>query len=173
MSDSIHWFVVSCRSDEQARVWGRSLLDWLIERKIVAAQVCPRSGLYLPGDAAQGFDRAIDYCGVQLVQERTVFHAGDSGLEGLACPSCQQVSAADEIAWDEAVGNWFAGQDDATLNCPACQRAGRLHDWQFLPMPWAFGNLGVGFCNWWPDESMIEALLAELGAEARQVRQHT
>ena len=172
MSDSIHWFVVACPSDEQAHARGRALLNWLIERKIVAAQLCPRTGLYLPGDEAQGYDSRIEYCGVQLVRERTVFHAGDSGLDGLACPSCQQVSAAEEIAWDDAVGNWFAGQDDARLTCPLCRQASRLHDWQFLPMPWAFGNLGVGFCNWWPDQALSQALLAELGAGARQVSQH-
>ncbi|MGP0171904.1 hypothetical protein ACSVIJ_08460 [Pseudomonas sp. NCHU5208] len=172
MGDSVHWFVVQCASEDEAQVRASRILNWLIEHKIVVAAPSPNTGLYPPGAGAQGPDPRIEYCGVQLVQERTVFHAGDSGLDGLACPSCRQVSAVEAIAWDDAVGSWFAGQDDVTLSCPACSRASRLHDWQFLPMPWAFGNLGVGFCNWWLDEALTQALLAELGRDVRQVHAH-
>lgn len=172
MGDSVHWFVVTCASEDEAVRRASRILDWLIERKIVMASSCPNTGLYPPGAQAQGHDSGIEYCGVQLVQERTVFHAGDNGLDGFACPSCRQVAAVEAIAWDDAVDSWFAGQDDVTLSCPACGHASCLHDWQFLPMAWAFGNLGVGFCNWWPDEALSQALLAELGPDVRQVHQH-
>ncbi|WP_322980528.1 hypothetical protein [Pseudomonas sp. C11] len=172
MSDSIHWFVVSCASEKEAQRRAEQMLGWLVERGVVAAQACPSTGLYPPGAAAQGYDSGIEFCGVKLVRERTVFHAGDSGLDGLVCPQCRETAAAEDIAWDDAVGSWFAGQDDVTLSCPACERASSLHDWQFLPMPWAFGNLGLGFCNWWLDEALIQALLKELGVGVCQVHEH-
>lgn len=148
------------------------MLAWLVERRIVAPEVCPHSGLYPPGASALGHTPGLECCGLRLVQERTVFHTGDSGLDGFACPACQQVTAVEDIAWDEAVGSWFAGQDDVAMSCSACAKASSLHDWQFLPLAWAFGNLGLGFCNWWLDDALTQALLTELGQGARQVHEH-
>jgi hypothetical protein len=171
MGGSIHWFVdIRVSSDEAEQVACRAL-TWLTERKIVQG-FCGDNGLYRPGASASGDWLDTDSYGLQLVRQRTVFHAGDSGLDGFICPHCRQESSIDVIDWDAAVGDWFEGNDAAAMQCPGCKTSSLLNDWQFLPMAWAFGNLGLGFCDWCLEEDMVQALIDFLGGDLRQVHEH-
>ncbi|MFT3916838.1 MAG: hypothetical protein QM704_22975 [Anaeromyxobacteraceae bacterium] len=178
MSDSAVTFVPVNLGAAEAPERARAVLAWLVESGVVAAEpsACALGGEgHPPGpcasDATGGEPPdALEVNGVELVLGRTVFDAGENGLE-LACGACDARFEPDE-AWYAAVGPWAEGDDGARFACPSCGKAAPLVDWTG-PSPWAFGHLGVRFWNWPPlSKAFAEELSRRLGGRVAVVRTH-
>jgi hypothetical protein len=159
----------------------RRVCEYLAGRNIVAASkrdcVLSAAAGYPPGKkyaeactrpAARGFARLVTN-GVAVEVKRTVFDAGENGLE-VACPACRaKVLEADE-AWSLAVGAWWEGNDGAAYACRKCRKTAALnaYDGRF---PWAFGSLGFTFWNWPPlSDAFVAEVAKVLGHRVRVVR---
>lgn len=106
--------------------------------------------------------------GLGVIIGRTVFHAGQEGLE-LVCPKCgDRTDGGDR--WDDAVGEWHRGKGDALFACPKCGHAEPVTQWPYNP-PWGFGSLGFEFWNWPPlKASFIREVSEHLGHHTVLVR---
>jgi hypothetical protein len=117
MSDNVQWVVDLDASLDEAQVLAARVKDWLLAQSIVSNTTCAersyRGGeLLLPGPNAAVWSVAGDgefpsMHGFGIVTERTVFHTGDNGIQGLRCPRCAQEHDPDDVAWSDAVGAWF------------------------------------------------------------------
>jgi hypothetical protein len=96
---------------------------------------------------------------LEIITERTVFHAGDGGL-GVFCIQCSHEQPVHGVL-DEAIMTWWKG-DPETLVCENCGHAAPLSGYKFDPV-FGFGNLGFSFHNWHLYPEFIEAFQKELG----------
>ncbi len=87
------------------------------------------------------FDLTVN--GLEIITGRQVFHTGESGIEELICPNCQQDIANEDWAF---LNEWSDGKSN-NLTCPLCNVATDIHDFEFTPQ-WGFSNLGFTFWNW-------------------------
>lgn len=182
MSDNVEWVVDLDASLDEAQVLAAKVKDWLLAQGIISNRACAgpsyRGGeLLLPGPNAAAWSVAGDaefpsMHGFGIVTERTVFHTGDNGIQGLRCPRCVQQHDPDDLAWSDAVGAWFDEEGSDALQCPACGCESSIVDWRFLDLDWGFGNLAFGFWNWPITERLAEAIGAVLGHRCRLVGEH-
>jgi hypothetical protein len=158
-------------------------VDWLVRSAIVERELSD-CALGVPGHApASGFEDAcvteahddtsstprLRTNGMAVHVGRTVFDTGDNGVE-LLCEHCAHRFEPDVESWQDAVGAWWQGDDDATYRCPSCAFEQRLAEWDG-PWAWAFGQLGFAFWNW-PQirPEFVEALAAAVDSRVRVVR---
>ena len=79
--------------------------------------------------------------------ERRVFHPMEGADLSFVCPGCGHDQGWDAV---DAIGAWFAGEDDEPL-CPACGE--RFHISRYATdrggtdTPWGFSNLGITLWN--------------------------
>jgi hypothetical protein len=159
-------------ADEAARL-ADSIRDWLITEGIIAAT--PNAGCVLGGNGyppGPAFAKAVKVppdhqflglvtCGVAIVTCRTVFHAGQFGLN-VFCPQCEARSAGDEL-WNQAVNEWFRAEGPGLLTCAQCGHTEPVAEWAYDP-PWGFGHLGFEFWNWPPlSRSFVDEVRRRLG----------
>lgn len=171
MSEHVDWIV-----DLEVGIDGRleqvkKVLDFLMAEKIVSASRRELGGgrrLIDPGPAAERWSiqvcREVSICGLEVLKKRTVFDAGENGLDGFRCPSCGAEHLSSDLPWSNAVGAWFKEEPDDGMLCPSCQDKPRIAHWTFLECDWALGNLGFGFHNW--------TIKHELASEIGQVLKH-
>lgn len=106
-------------------------------------------------------------CGLEVITENTVFHAGANGLDSFICPNCHQDILEGDWSLDDFVEN-----GDPNLTCPLCNQAADLNDYNIEPT-WGFSNLGFIFWNWPPlKDSFIAEFEQRLGCEVRIVDCH-
>ncbi|PMS35934.1 hypothetical protein B0G57_108166 [Trinickia symbiotica] len=181
MSDHITWVVDLDASLQEAPIFAQRGLEWLIQQSIVqpfpdVERLLGDLDLYRPGPKAAAWSELVAsdllHCGLEISVDRTVFHTGDSGAEGIRCPHCGVAHSLESVPWDEAVDRWCASQSDDTLTCPACVRAASIVDWTFFELDWGFGNLGFGFNNWVIEPRLAEELGKVLGHRIKVVHQH-
>jgi hypothetical protein len=104
-----------------------------------------------------------------VIAERTVFHAGDSGL-GIYCLRCDEEQSQHGEDWNDAVTAWWGGQQES-LTCMKCGHEAPLSGWRFDPV-WGFGNLGFSFHNWDLHPRFIMEFEKELGRPLTVVTVH-
>ena len=116
-----------------------------------------------PGDLPYG----LIVCGLEVITENTVFHAGANGLDSFVCPNCGDDIL--EAGWDL---NDFHEQGIPSLTCPLCNQVADLNDYAIEPT-WGFSNLGFTFWNW-PElkDSVIAEFEERLGCEVKIVDCH-
>ncbi|WP_137819583.1 sugar ABC transporter ATPase [Pseudomonas sp. 2FG] len=139
----------------------RSILRWLVQRNIVAAQpsTCARGGNRMGYAIAEGA-RAVmnipvgaelsDYLpfgqacnGLEIVTKRCIFTPYKGFLEEAGCPECRREIG--EALFD-SLEEWMPGHTD-NFTCPECGHEDDLNGFMFL-QPCAFSNLGFIFNNW-------------------------
>ena len=182
MSDSVDWIVDLDASPSELEHLSNKVREWLIQRGIIAEQVSAvpaYSGrpLLMRGPRAAEWDSSpVEWlpalCGLEVVRERTVFHTGDNGIQKLQCPACGHQHDPETVPWSDAVGAWFAEEDEHSLQCPTCQQRHSIVDWRFLECEWGFGSLGFGFWNWSISERLVDELASLLGHRCRLVHEH-
>jgi hypothetical protein len=160
MGDWFQTIVDRDASLAEAPALGSAVRDWLIERRVIAANpadcVLGSKGIgYPPGtdfeqvlEAPEAPDRRTRELwtnGFHVTVGRTVFHAGQNGLE-LVCQKCGTRSDGGEL-WGKAVDEWYAAKGPGLLPCSTCGNPEAVTDWTYDP-PWGFGNLGFNFWNW-------------------------
>ncbi|MGI9421708.1 MAG: hypothetical protein ACR2PA_00770 [Hyphomicrobiaceae bacterium] len=144
------------------------VLQWLFDEGIISRKMSQHCVIasepgYLPGPKHDKIVTESDpnlmapggVNGLEIVTEKTVFHAGQADIK-LVCSSCSgRFDAPDR--WGDAVGDWFDG-DPGLLPCPACGEVQPITEWKHDPN-WAFAYLGFTFWNWPPltDEFVAKA----------------
>jgi hypothetical protein len=157
MGDSYQSIVDLDAVAENAAELAACTVKFLLEREIILPEVtdeCVLGGLgYRPARNAPAIqvDHGTDIFGlrtngVEVVKQRTVFYSAGSHL---ICPTCGKDFGTHSLAaLGDAIDQWYAHNAKAEALCPSCHSIGNLNQW-FDP-PWAFGNLGLTFWNWWP-----------------------
>src|SRR5688500_190629 len=56
--------------------------------------------------------------GLNVTTGRTVYDAGENGLETLSCPACGGEVGQAEADWSTVVIEWYRGSGPALLSCP-------------------------------------------------------
>lgn len=172
--------------DQKARASEASVLAdrmsaYLIARGVIASDLTDcvldeRHG-HAPGPNYQDAIDSDESCfldlttnGVLFETKRTVFHSGQGDLS-VRCGTCDRIDELEETlsAWQDAVGRWYEGDDNASLTCPSCSKSTRIVDWAHDP-PWGFGSFAITFWNW-PrlKPSFIDELQTHLGHPLRMV----
>jgi hypothetical protein len=82
--------------------------------------------------------------GLEVVTDRTVFHAGENGLDSFVCPKCNENIVTNEWSLDD-----YDQTGNSLLLCPLCNNTSDLNDYIIEPT-WGFSNLGFTFWNWPP-----------------------
>jgi hypothetical protein len=171
VSDSFQVLVAQEIAAEEAEQVGRQVVEWMIAQGVVLPErtdcVLDSDLGHAPGPGASKAHEPrhklvwLRTNGVTVSTGRRVFHAGENGIS-LECSACGDAFEPGE-EWAEAVGQWFAGDDDVSFMCPTCGQAPPLPDWEG-EWRWAFGHLGITFWNWPPlSESFIQALATHIG----------
>jgi hypothetical protein len=181
MSDSIDWVVDMEVEPEGSAAQAKKVLDFLLAERIILPtsreSMWSRSRpLFNPGPAADKWSiqiyHGVDQCGLEVLQERRVFDAGDNGLDGFRCPSCGSEHSVDDVPWSDAVGAWLEAEPNDQMGCPACGATPSIIDWTFLQCEWGFGNLGFGFNNWRITDRLASVIGEVLGHRFRLVHEH-
>lgn len=80
--------------------------------------------------------------GLDVITERTVFDAGENGLDSFICPNCKQDIVAEDWNFDD-----YFQTGNGSLICPLCNQPSDIN--RFIIEPgWGFSNLGFTFWNW-------------------------
>ncbi len=176
MSDYKQSLVDQTATSAQAPGLGTKVVEWLIKRGVIAAQmtdcVLSEGQGYPPGpnwrdaveDTSSDNFLELKTNGLEITTGRTVYH---SWLEALRCPWCN-AEQLEDVDWATAVDAWVSG-DLPCLGCSDCGHTTSLLDWEF-DRPWAFGPLGFTFWNW-PNlsDDFIDECSAQLGHPLRKV----
>lgn len=144
------------------------VLRWLIDEQIVASEltdcVFMKPG-YAPGPTYVKATGAPDVHvlklrtnGLEVVSTRTVFHNGGLGFD-LVCAACGSRIEPMQGWWADAVGEWYDRAGPGMLECPNCQVARPVTEWQHDP-PLGYGNVGFTFWNW---PSLTDDFVASVG----------
>jgi hypothetical protein len=181
LSEHTDWVVVLDISPSEADILAEQVKEWLIAQEIILPRIASQRSLrdgeiWMRGWAAKWdddltFQSRSSLCGLEIVKERRVFDAGGHGLDALICPSCSARQNPDNLAWSDAVGEWYFGKDGSALRCPICHASHPVVEWEFS-VPWAFGNLGFGFWNWTIKQELADKIASITGHRCRLVRQH-
>ena len=81
--------------------------------------------------------------GLEIINERQVFHTGQNGMDELICPSCKQDIANEDWGF---LSEWGDNKSN-NLTCPLCNASTDIHQFNFTPN-WGFSDLGFTFWNW-------------------------
>lgn len=105
--------------------------------------------------------------GLEVVTKRSVFDAGENGLDSFVCPKCNNDILTEE--WDFKD---FSENGNSLLTCPLCGNASELNYYQIEPA-WGFSNLGFTFWNWTDlTDEFIQAFENKLGCKVKVVESH-
>lgn len=186
MGDYFQTFVDKEASLSEVDDLSQKVLSWLVDKGIVLSTpsncVLSLEGMgYPPGlnfrDVVEIFIRPdpnhpgkqimiinnLTPNGLEIIKGRTVFHAGQGGME-VICRQCQTTFDHKSLTtWGDAVDEWYKELGAGVIKCPRCGFEESVVEWQYKP-PWGFGNLGFKFWNWPPFlPSFIKELEAQLG----------
>jgi hypothetical protein len=112
------------------------------------------------------------YSHLQVIIGRTLHSAdmSDPRPPQPACPACRAPFRDEDELWEAALQEWLAGDDESTLECPACGAGGRLTAWDYGSRL-GFGTLAFRFWNWPPlRRDFLDELGRELGHPIALVR---
>lgn len=160
-------------------VKAQEIVDWLISKDIVKGTLSDcvlgsDSGFAisdgakmvtnLPNDLP--FDLITN--GLEITDERQIFHIGENALESCICPNCKENIAPENWIFFE---EWFEHEKDEVY-CPNCDFPSDINDYQFTP-EWGFSDLGFTFWNW-PEltEEFIKDFKARLAVDVSVVYAH-
>jgi uncharacterized protein YbaR (Trm112 family) len=154
------------------------IVDWLVSLKAVnpikSDCILSSEPGYPISDGAQLLVNEPKYLpygmiinGLEIVTKRTVFDAGENGLDGFVCPACNEDILAEE--WNLAA---FHETGNSLLVCPICKQVNEINDYLIEPA-WAFSNLGFTFWNWpgFKDE-ILEEFEKRLNCKVKVVESH-
>jgi hypothetical protein len=182
MGATVNWIVDLDATLDEAIELAAKGKKWLLAQKIITTAICPertyggaelltRGPLASEWDACE-FQIGSAMCGLEISIGRTVYTAGDNGLQSFACPKCSHQHAPEAVPWSDAVGHWYEAEAGYFMRCTACDADSSIVDWQFLECPWGFGNLAFGFWNWTIKDGLNTELAAVLGHRCRHVEEH-
>ena len=182
MSANVDWIVVLDASLEEAKPLAQKVRDWLMAQQVVSSSA-PEALSWVGNDLLGRGVRAANWdtcppgdlsaqCGMQTIIERRVFHTGDNGIQGFACPICKATHSPDDLPWSNAVEAWYSAEPDDCMQCPACHASPNIVDWTFLTCEWGFGNLAFGFWNGSIDQRLVEQIASITGHRCRLVHEH-
>ena len=144
-----------------------SILDYLINRKIIRDEksdcVLNSKGGFPPGknvssiliDENDNNFKSLWTNGLEIIEERTVFHTGGNGIEKIKCPKCD--SDIIDSDWGNYIDYWYKGKDNS-FECPDCKKRISITNCNFEPN-WGFSDFGLTFWNW---PNIKESLVREL-----------
>lgn len=162
--------------DQDAESAKQHLLDWLVQCRIIAADltdcVLGDRGGYAP---AENYGQAVGIIGAEAPEYgvngltistgRSVYWGAD--LEAVTCPRCghrEQMAPREHSRWDtafnDAMNSWTAG-GIGVVACLGCGVENALNDWDW-GYPWAFGTLGLTMWNWDPLSSVFIDQVSEV-----------
>jgi len=136
------------------------IVKWLVEQKAIEPTlsdcVSGRAYRLLPGltqfleHGDEYFDPDLLTLELEVITEKTVFHAGGNGLETITCPACQTCESdpldmQKDSPFLDLVTTWFESESEL-ITCPYCQREISIADFIFEPA-WGFSDLGFSFWN--------------------------
>jgi uncharacterized protein YbaR (Trm112 family) len=105
--------------------------------------------------------------GLQVITERSVFDAGENGLDSFVCPNCNEDILREDWRFDD-----YMETGNALLMCPLCKRANDINDYNMEPA-WGFSDLGFTFWNWTDlTEDFIKEFEQKLGCKVKVVESH-
>jgi hypothetical protein len=84
--------------------------------------------------------------GLEVITERTVFDAGQAGLDAVECPVCNTNIIEGE--WGNFLTEWVE-HGNTTMPCDNCHQLSALNSYKFIAgtTQWGFSNLGFVFWN--------------------------
>lgn len=107
---------------------------------------------HAPGDnfrlAIEDDDCGLDNLrtnGLEVINERQVFHNGGNGLDEITCPNCN--ANIIESDWGDKLDAWVNETGEDKITCNQCNAVHSVAEYNFKPT-WSFGNLGLTFWNW-------------------------
>lgn len=177
MSVHTYWIVDIDATAEEAPALADKVRQWLVEREIILPGPPLMDEAYAPlyryGPAAARWahEDALGHdllcAGLQIVTERTVFHAGEGDVGPFVCPHCG--ATHDDLPWSPPTEAWYEGEGDNRLTCPACGTASSIAEWR---SGWAYGHLGFGFVEGRMLDKLGDELAALTGHRLRVVHEH-
>ena len=159
----------------------QEVLNYLISRKIIQEKKndCTLSSKegFPPGNNVSSIlinendNKFIELWtnGLEIIEERTVFHNGGNGIEKILCPNCNFDIIDSE--WGKYIDNWYKG-NNGSFECLNCKEIVSITECNFKPN-WGFSDFGFIFWNW-PDlkESFIKELEEILNLKLKKVCCH-
>lgn len=186
MGDHCHSLVDLDATASEAPELAERIRSYLVGREIIVEAVtdsvlgvggghCPGSESALAHEPGNESFRGLQTNGVAILQTRTVFDSGE-GDHSIVCGACSHATEFDGtndeamFRWQDAITDWYEGNDGALLSCPSCSAAERLTEWHHNPA-WGFGHFGITFWNWPTLKgSFVEEVQQYLGHRLRLVR---
>lgn len=169
MSFSIDYVVDLEASLDEAPSLAQNVVNSLIRRGIILStpQVYPDLSEGPRYATGPNVDQVADCtgrfkCGLDIRIGRTLYTAGENGLNALQCPHCDHRHSPDELDWASAVGEWCEQSGLGSLSCQSCGQAASIASWRIDPV-WGFGNLGFEFSEWLLKEEFVTRLSEVLG----------
>jgi hypothetical protein len=105
--------------------------------------------------------------GLEVITERTVFDAGENGLDSFICPNCKQDIVAEDWNFDD-----YFKTGNVSLICPLCSHSSDVNRFSIEPT-WGFSNLGFTFWNWSDlKEDFIEEFENRLHCKVKVIESH-
>jgi hypothetical protein len=149
-------------------------LAWLIEKNIIkpVKTDCvlglgypPNIGIKNIFDVEPSQNNLASYLqlatnGLEIVTERTVFDAGQAGLDVVECPVCYENIIEGE--WGEFLSDWVEN-GNGIMACDCCRQQSAINSYRFIAgnTQWGFSNFGLIFWNL-PNPSISRAFLKEM-----------
>ena len=182
MSDHTITIIDRDARPDEAESLARSILDWLVESRIVEREL---SGCVLAG---VGHRPASNYMAVTGQPEvpgvtnmnHAAFHrmatnglriirgphmtvSGEGSYVCAICPQCRVERGVFDEAWNRAGTEWIE-TGTGLLACEACGRSANVSEWDHRD-PIGFGALTLEFWNWPPPfaEGFLEEIRRRLG----------
>jgi hypothetical protein len=178
MSTSIDYVVDVEATLDEAPELSHKVVDELCRREVILPT--PQRHEYLRGGPRYATGPKVrtvaDYnecfpCGMDVVIGRTVYDAGENGLNAISCPQCGHSCNLESEGWWSAIGEWANKQGVGNLLCTSCQTSTPIVSWQFDPV-WGFGELAFQFSEWFLREEFVEELSQILGHRVAWVQSH-
>lgn len=164
--------------DHEAKA--RQVLDWLVNRRIVAAlpTTCGQGGNGMAHAIGEGARQVVlhpghlpfgqRHNGLEIVTRRCIYTPTDDFREEAGCPQCRQEVGEPLF---ESLDEWWPGETD-NFTCPECGFEDDINGFLFL-QPCGFSDLGFIFNGWAEAQftpAFLEAFAGRLGFALRQVR---
>jgi len=164
--------------DHEAKA--RQVLDWLVNRRIVAAlpTTCGQGGNGMAYAIGEGARQVVlhperlpfgqPHNGLEVVTRRCIYTPTDDFGEEAGCPQCRQEVGEPLF---ESLDEWWPGETD-NFTCPECGFEDDINGFLFL-QPCGFSDLGFIFNGWAEAQftpAFLEAFAGRLGFALRQVR---
>ena len=157
-------------SEDEAPVLGTLIRDWLVSEGVIERLtrdcVLSTDSGYPPGpNHANVTEEVNPYLmnlrtnGLAIITERRPYYSLTGDELHLICDTCERRFVSPDEHGD-AIEEWFSRKGIGLLPCPSCGTAKPISEWRHEP-PWAFGNLGFEFWNWYPLKSSFIAEVSQ------------